>query len=982
MADPTNYVIKVYTNKKDAITGGSDVASGAMAVTGGSAGTENMVSQAAQVAGSTAQNFFTHQRYWYRIEANGPIDSIYIDWGDGEDRDPNSKANYQYVKAKGSEEFVIVDHIYTDHTLFFPIIKSKNPSGFESKYYTASWGATSQSKQSYTITCGANSSSSLDGKYFDIHAPDGHGGNNSYRVWFDCQNNGTVVFIPEDYTSVEITSLGTDDANTVVAAAVDTALEAITSPANDFTSSVSSEVVTLNCNTYGFTKLIDMGTSGFNFTVSAYGADNDFTSLERNPDLNPRSVTRMVEVDSESSPRIPTFAPSSVPPIAQLKVDRTRVFSGIDNDTIGSLGGNDQTGYCYLDGKDSYDEANSSGDTTSALYTGNRSADVNIANLITVTYRDSLNNIYVENVSASTVHTHAAARFCVAPLVLKEILEVRVQNLLEGDSSNLSRLFPREKVHILVYNDDDVNLPVAPIGNETQADILTACHVSLGNPIVTAESSENTVIADGSESYSRHSNEVIDYYYFDTSKITDGATVATNSDAGQVSDVLSIGGQESPTKKISYTFDILRGNPTDNYNRFFSTEKLIRLQVRQDSDNNAMTSSDIINYSFIDHWDAATYDDGLSHVPAELSSDSLLLFFSEKGGGSPADTWTDVRSTNLTNNSIIFGGAQGAVYSLVSTTPIEAGTAKNFLLMLNNEKFNRLYFNMANETRFNTINSEETSYELQLSLSYSTNDGWKPLKFRDNTVPKMPGASATGYGKKFSLQTSGSISFDMPQDWDKTIHDKVEPQSGVWQGEEASDDGTSTSPNDLWTNNAYGLMLSINAPEGTNTTTRCIRCNRYDNSWSQLIHVDDPMAISINHVGVTQSLSYNRRGTYVELSSRLGHREIKRIGVAGGQIKFGAIDTSGHTDRDTIITHQKDGNRVYYDFQRPDDSFIRFYGVIDSVSEDIPVGEQFPKLGISMNVEHIIEYASTGTWTKKISLGGDIIDESRFSIQT
>ena len=40
---------------------------------------------------------------------------------------------------------------------------------------------------------------------------------------------------------------------------------------------------------------------------------------------------------------------------------------------------------------------------------------------------------------------------------------------------------------------------------------VTACHVSLGNPIVTAESSEYTVVADGSSSYSRHSNEKIEY---------------------------------------------------------------------------------------------------------------------------------------------------------------------------------------------------------------------------------------------------------------------------------------------------------------------------------------------------------------------------------------------------------------------------------------------------------------------------------------
>ena len=56
--------------------------------------------------------------------------------------------------------------------------------------------------------------------------------------------------------------------------------------------------------------------------------------------------------------------------------------------------------------------------------------------------------------------------------------------------------------------------------------------------------------------------------------------------------------------------------------------------------------------------------------------------------------------------------------------------------------------------------------------------------------------------------------------------------------------------------------------------------------------------------------------------------------------------------------------------------------MIVSISEDLPVGLQHPKLGIEFSVEYIIEYNSSGSWVKKQSLGGDVIDGPRFSIQT
>jgi hypothetical protein len=980
MAAPTNFVIKVYSTEAHAIAGGT---TNALAVVGGSAGNENLVTNAAQ----GTYNFHTHERYFYRIEANGPIRAIYIDWDDGEDNDPKSKANYQEVKAKENEEFVVVEHIYTDHKLFFPIIKAIDLEGFESKYYTGSFGNDTSIAQVITVTTAADSSDSLDGKYFHIY----DGNNQKYKCWIDTNNNGTVVAVPDGVTSVELagTVSSSNDANIDTDQTANDNATAIALKINslsEFTATASTNVVTITNATKGFAGAPDAGTSGFGVATTTYGGKNDFSTLEPNGALlQPRQSDRMVEVDSDTAARIPAFAPDAVPPVAVLKTNRTEVFAGIDNTKISGI--TQPRGYAYIDGED----ANAT-DTTLAT----RTADVGIVNLITVIYEDTLGNVKTETITASTTATEDNAKFATTNGLAK-LLEVRVNDLREADSSNLSRLFAKEKVHILCYaHGNSSNDPVAPIGNESTASTstVTLCQVSLGNPIVTLDSPETTVIVDASQSYSRHSNESIDAFYFDTGKLSQGNTVANTSDATQVSPVLSVEEVYEPVQKISYTFDIFEGDQRisdltmatreQELNRFAPKEMLIRLQVRQDSDNNRMTDGDTKNFSFLDHWDYTNYADASAIVPEYLSTKNMMLFFSEKGGDSPADTWTDVGSArNLTNDSNVFGDSSaGQALSLVSTTPLGQG-GENFLLMLNrSEKFNKIYFRMDNEARYGNVALGDDAYQAQLQLHYTAPDGWRAIPFKDTTVAELPLPINTGYGNKYSLQTSGSITFDMPQDWVKLIHDEAEVSSGLFQGDEGSDDGTTVSPNDLWTFPAFGLKLTIDVPEANNTSTECIRVHAYNNSFSQLIKVIDPMCISLNDLGVSQNISYNRNGRYIELDDRLGRREIKRIGAAGGRIKFGGVDMKGDSFRQTIVRRQRRGERVYYDFKRPDGTFIRFYGVIISISEDLPVGLQHPKLGIEFSVEYIIEYNSAGSWVNKQSLGGDVIDEPRFSIQT
>jgi len=82
-------------------------------------------------------NFFTHEKYWFRIEANEPVKEFYIDWDDGEDNDPKGNANYTSIKFDTPQFVGITSHIFTRAKFHYPKIRVKSVDGFWSKYYQA-----------------------------------------------------------------------------------------------------------------------------------------------------------------------------------------------------------------------------------------------------------------------------------------------------------------------------------------------------------------------------------------------------------------------------------------------------------------------------------------------------------------------------------------------------------------------------------------------------------------------------------------------------------------------------------------------------------------------------------------------------------------------------------------------------------------------------------------------------------------------------
>jgi hypothetical protein len=140
--------------------------------------------------------------------------------------------------------------------------------------------------------------------------------------------------------------------------------------------------------------------------------------------------------------------------------------------------------------------------------------------------------------------------------------------------------------------------------------------------------------------------------------------------------------------------------------------------------------------------------------------------------------------------------------------------------------------------------------------------------------------------------------------------------------------------------------------------------------------------VSLNNIAIAQSVSFNRSGKYQTMTDRFGKSEIRKIGVNGGDISFGGVDlgdTNAAGNRKQIKAYQQNATPVYLDVTHKSGEKTRFFGVITSMSEDHPVGNQTPKYGVKMQISHIIELdSSNNLLSGKISIGGNIDDARKF----
>ena len=903
-------------------------------------------------------HFFLFQKYYYRIEATDPVSGFIIDWDDGEDNSPE-KANREIIKLESPKYYAVTDHIYTTHGVHYPMVRTISPEGFYSKWYVS---------------------------------------------------HDAVNYI----SSIETQTLA--------------------------------------------------------------GGQNEF------------SIVSLDLAQGEGAQaRIPEFAPANMPPIGILKVDRTSIYSGIDNEVIVNTD-NEDKGYCIIE-----------------MRSG---ANVDFTNGVEVIYRTTSDRILKETLSPkeSAETTPAAAIFPADTGTngfLKEVLSVKIVKLLETtDNTVTSQLMADERIHVLRYNSNGGAVP-----NHTGNDVITS--VSLGNPIQTLDRAGFFVTADGSQSQTRASNVSINKYWFEDGKMSGSirqeAALLGHSDyfGFSVDDF----DQTESNLVISYTFNHTNeGSSKDpNTKRYYDEERLIRLQVEdtsattrnddttyytggtvltskyitnnigttgvdltvttghglvvgdvispeasgatrelmkvitlnsdtsikvqrafqgsiaEDYDGTTTTGNgpssgnwpiyllgdngrqgDTLTRSFIEHWEPSIYADDINR-PSSLLTRGLMLYANPLDGATamaPApDTlfWRNAAPENNRNDwtgsavptgepHIVFGGTHSddptAGFNRVQLTGNGSlGHTKhptNFLLCCKTNKFNKLYFDIENRN-----NSESTPYNLFANLilwytAKTTKTGteykWKPLSFVDGT--------STG-GANTSLRFAGTVAFDLPEDWVSVKASDVSTGAPVRFDDLTSDN---EDPVSLWTENMYGLLVGIAIDGDTGTSPlgklRCKTVFPYNNSHSQIIRLIDGHHKSLNDVAIAQSISWNRKGKFIEITDRLGRTEIRKIGSAGGAIKFGGVELSGDytATKAALLRYQREATPVYLDVSRANGDFVRIFGVITSMSEDYPTGKQHPKFGIQMQTEYIIEYDSTGAWITDgiMSLGGEIIDEPKY----
>ena len=195
-----------------------------------------------------------------------------------------------------------------------------------------------------------------------------------------------------------------------------------------------------------------------------------------------------------------------------------------------------------------------------------------------------------------------------------------------------------------------------------------------------------------------------------------------------------------------------------------------------------------------------------------------------------------------------------------------------------------------------------------------------------------------------------------------------------------------------WDYDAYGLLIGVSYYQASTVTEdnqpRIVSIFPYDNEHSEVVKVMDPMHVSLNDVVVAQSVSWSRKGKYINITDRIGRSELRKIGAEGGTIRFGGIGygdyatstAAGYADQKKLIKYQQQGTPVYIDIERPNGQFVRFLGKILSMSEDVPTGRVPQKWAIEMGIEGIVEIDTDGTWLSDgiISIGGEIDDRPQF----
>jgi hypothetical protein len=697
-----------------------------------------------------------------------------------------------------------------------------------------------------------------------------------------------------------------------------------------------------------------------------------------------------VSMEKINKPRIPILVPASKPPTGVLKVDRKKVFSGIDN-----------TSLLLADGRLYVTCDNTVRDDVAIriIYENN-------ANLIKETLLSIAGGVGNIGTNVSDV---------------RRVLRIELMDARETTSATVTnKLASGERLYL--YNDTPSSHRGDPVIG----------YVSTGNPLLSLEEPGNYLIADGTESSTKAQNVSIKQYYFDTDKLyfTTGSTSTTGGTqtidtSHYYTDNFKTGVYTGPflngAQKISYSLDY-KADLLDEHNRILPQTRLIRLQVEDTgADTDVDTTTDLLRRSYVESFRKSDYTTGdlnsngtidvttannfVQRRPDSLKNYSQFVSTKDLTGNDTNPNWGDMQDVNwITGTGDSSKTLDGSIHSYNSVfTAMQnlSQAPRHFWFMANKKLFDRLHFRTAFQQDQNTNppihdnsgtdpdNATFPSIELQMWYpawkdSTRTTIIWKPLKYVDGTR----------YNKNrgTSLSRSGVVSWDIPEDWIQTKHYyNASPTASaptviysMGGSDFPDDDTTGHGIEDAWTVDSYALIIGFAGDRSNVSNTDIARfeiqsCTPFSNSHSQVVEVIDPTCISLNDFAIAQSISFVRKGKFQKIENRLGTAEIRKIGVEGGAVKFGGLDLRADpkTMRKKMYEYQKDAVPVYIYFTNKNNDFTRFFGVITEMSEDHPTGSVIPKFALSMVISKIGMFNSSGRMISDglVSLGGEIDDK-------
>ena len=977
-------IIRVYSNESDALAGGTDGL-----IVDSDVGTSEGVVQNASGDGSGTDNddipYFIYNRYYYRIDANEPVSEFHIDWDDGENNSPE-KRNIQIIKLKTPKTFCVVEHVYTKVGPFYPLIRVKSMDGFLSKFYTSDNPSNSFTElEPTTVSAGQNGFSKVSKTKANagqiatfipsITPPVAILKTDKKRIFSGIDNKHITGTYPLLYCVSSMTS-GTQPI-------VKLTVQGATGVVREYTLPASS-IATANTDldedtgTSGdiYDKYVPFGNEGDKEVSTITCVSDDEPSYEStssgsgrfinlyNPDGNRFIIT------FETAGGTGYTDPSQVSgATAHLKINSPAIIAGDDKEGVAT----------NL-------KAQIEGDSTfAAQFTVTVSGAV-----VTVTNKANGNPTNIETGFNSGILTVATST---AGSVTKTDSASR---LLRAELLNMTKLGDSDRIFVKVH---DVGSDISSVA-DTDGD-RAVCVLSNGNPIVDLSDPVHNFTVDASESFSRASNSSISNYYLDTDSLMHSAIQSASSlsnKVGNCTDVLNTSNWAMPStgtikqKTLSYTNDNI-GHYLDANGRFNDFYRLLRLQVL-DNHSKAVVleaSGEMDNRaSIIEHYDddqyVSTVNSGANRIPANLQSRGLILYSNSDTDITTemsAGSWKDLTATSRTNALMIGSNAASGLAVVSSgggsntnkfqTGSLTAGTANapnstqrpdNYLLICKTDKYDRVYFRTDS-----SFASTDAEHNMKITAWYPTAAGWRPLEITDKTL---------------GLKTSGYISFRKPNDWESMAFNGIE--GGNWTGPvHDDDDSTGTAaPRDLWDFSAFSILIGFMpyADSGDADKVHVHNIWPFSNQHSQLIRIVDPHHASLNDIAISQSISFRRSGKFQNITDRFGKSEIRKMGANGGKVSFGGVDlgdADNKGNRKKMKEFQQNATPVFLDVEHRSGEKTRFFGVITDMTEDHPVGTQFPKFAVTLQVSHLIEMESDGDiLSDKISIGGKIDDKRQF----